>query len=138
MKSTLFAAAFFVIGTAQAAGNWQPIMDAKSGGRLIVDVDTVDFSIYDKNGKKALRATATMQMLADGEIHEPFSAIIDVDECIKNQRGVLLNVYQDGTVDKYFWHANGNKMYDAQAQWLCAVTIEADRDNKNKSGKKFL
>lgn len=120
------------------AENWTMVTDSNSGTRLVADVDSVKFDKYNKGNSQGHRAMVTMQYVT-GEYTEPFLVIIDIDECIQKKSGVLVSKRGDSQ-QIYFWTNEGNKMYDAQGQWLCGFTIgsiEALKNKKSNTPKEY-
>lgn len=117
-----FAAILFMISLPAWAENWHTVTDSDSGIRLVADVDSIVVDKYKtSSGAESARIYGVMQYVGDDTL--PFTSIIDVTECFAKQRGTMVVVYRDNTSKVYFWDGKGNKMYDAQGQFLCGFAI---------------
>ena len=139
MNKLLILVATMLVTTAAQAETWKMIVDSDTGSRLVIDVDSIVIDGYTKpNGQDGTRIHATMATITDeGDI--PFRSVIDADECLTQQGGRLVNVYADNSTNSYFWSMSGQKMYDAQGQWLCAyleTTLEIYQKKQEKSKSK--
>jgi hypothetical protein len=124
--------------TAAAAENWQLVQDSENGSRLIADFDSVDVTNYIKNEKTkevGIRAHGVMEVLTPDGPTGAFTAIIDVDDCLKRQAGPIVNLFADGKTNTYFWSSRGDRLYDAQGQWLCAIVTIANATVEAKKSK---
>lgn len=135
MKKLVFLA-IMMFSTTIFADNWDLVVETKDGYRIIANKDTYRFDKYDND---KYRAHVVMQIIGDNENSEPFITAIDVDDCVNNQAGALVNVFPDKSKKSYFWSVNGSKIYDAQGAWLCLVTIEMIRNvnEKKQKNKKY-
>lgn len=118
----IFALALLFVTTTVHAQDWSLVTDSSDGTRLLVDVDTVQVDKYNKGKSEGTRIHAVMSYL-DNSQEYLFTAIIDAHECLEKKSGVLVNVNSKGKSNTYFWSEKGNKMYDAQGQWLCGFLI---------------
>jgi len=113
---------FMLTSTVAYAENWYTVTDSSSGLRLVADIDSVVVDKYKTtSGAESVRIYGVMQYVGDDT--PPFTSIIDVTECFAKQRGTMVVVFQDKTSKVYFWDGKGNKMYDAQGQFLCGFAI---------------
>lgn len=132
----MILAVLLLTSTVAAAENWQMVQDSVNGTRLIADVDSINVTNYTKDpATKTLgvRVHATMQSIGADNTVDGFISIIDVEECLAKQAGTLVNLYSDGSSKTFFWSARGNRMYDSQAQWLCAVMMLAAEETKKQA-----
>lgn len=117
------------------AENWTVVTDGNSGTRLLADIDSVRFDSYERAlNEHSTRVYATMQYV-NGEISDPFIAVIDVVDCMTKQNGLLINKYSGGKTHSYFWDVNGTKLYDAQGAWLCGLSITVAEEFKKENSK---
>ena len=114
-----------LLSTEATAATWKLVNDGSEGGRLLVDVDSARIDTYDKNDKDdGTRVYATMRFVNDdGEL--VFVGVIDAAECITQQGGALVNLFDDDTSKTYFWSDLGDRLYDSEGRWLCGHLIDA-------------
>ena len=115
------------------AENWTVVTDSGDGVRLIADIDSVQLKEYNSGTKKSTGIFVNMQYVNTDFV---FVSAIDVEECLLKQRGTLVNAYENGKSNSYFWTVDGNKMYDAQGQWMCGVVIGILNNNKKSEKPK--
>lgn len=131
----LLLALTMVFSTVAYAENWTVVTDSNSGTRLLADLDSVRFESYERAlNEHSTRVYATMQYV-NGEISDPFIAVIDVVDCMTKQNGLLINQYIGGKTHSYFWDVNSTKLYDAQGAWLCGFSIAAAEEFKKSQAK---
>jgi hypothetical protein len=113
-----------LLSTNVNAGTWKLLNENDEGGRLLVDVDSAVIDTYDKDGKgDGTRVRAHMRYIEkDGELF--FVGVIDGAECITQQGGALVNLFEDNTSKTYFWSDLGNRLYDSEGRWLCGYLID--------------
>lgn len=129
-----FLAALALIPTVSYGANWKLIVDSTSGSRLLVDADSVRIEKYKKSDGPSTQIYATMDMM-DQTGETVFVSVIDAKECLNQNGGVLVLFYNDKSTATYFWSGDGNKMYDAQGQWLCGYLkgyLESNAKNKKQ------
>jgi len=138
MIRAIVTALLLLTATAVSAANWQLIQDSETGSRLIADLNSVDVTNYTKNEKTkelGIRAHGHMQIVEVNGSTGVFTAIIDVEDCIQRQAGPIVNLYSDGTSNTYFWSYNGERLYDAQGRWLCAIVLIANEKVQKQRSK---
>lgn len=124
-----------IIPTLANAENWQIVDDTVSGSaRLIINIDTLTLDEYD-NGKN--RIYSYFRIVTPDETLPQFAAVIDVDDCLKRQSGIMYYVFEDGTKKQYFWSHNGNKLYDSAGKYLCGYLVYSlfDKEKETNKGK---
>lgn len=133
---TLLASLVLASSISAGATNLVMVMESDQGIRLVVDSDS--FVAVPADDKTPLIA-ARFSYVKDGEFTTPFAYVTEVASC-KTRNGPLYYRVQEGntwiTKQKYFWSANGNKMYDAAGNALCdilEVRIQESSPSKHKS-----
>lgn len=118
------------------AGTWKLIIDSTTNTRLLVDVDSVKIENYKKGDTTGVSIGATMSLVSNQD-ETVFVSIIDAEGCIsKQQGGALINIYADKSTNQYFWSIDGDKMYDAQGQWLCGYLLGAINTYQKQQSKR--
>ena len=131
LRKLVFLTALLASTTVNAE-NWQLIEDATNGIRLVVDVDSTRLTPYQKeNGAKSVAVSAQMAYVGEKESLN-FIAGIDGDECVYKGAGTIINIFPDRSENKYFWSAQGTKLYDAQGLWLCGYLIKYAEETEKK------
>lgn len=115
------------------------ITDGIDSSRLLVDSESVVIEKYGTDSdNNNVRIHATMKLFVDQEI-VIMVAVIDGTECVMQQGGQLSNIISDdGSTLNYFWSMQGNRLYDAQGQWLCGYflgTIEQYSNEQDSTPK---
>ena len=136
MKSIIFIALLLITFSASAE-NWQPIADSSGGERLIVDIDAIDIDEYEKNQHRIFSKFTFVTV--DGML-PPFAAVIDTNDCLVNQAGIMFYVFENGAKQTYFWSMKGDKMYDSIGQFLCGylVMVLEEHEKQKKTSKNFM
>lgn len=135
MFRALFIVLLFMIVTPALAQDWRIVADSADGSRLLVDVSTVNVEKYKKGDKlEGIRIYAVMSYIAKSE-EFVFTSTIDVGECLGKRSGSLISKSKN-SIDTYFWSFEGNKMYDAQGQWLCGIVIGGMETAQKKKEQK--
>jgi len=136
MKSIVFIALLMTTFSVTAE-NWQPVADSSSGQRLIVDIDAIDIDEYEKNQHRIFSKFTFVTV--DGML-PPFAAVIDTNDCLVNQAGIMYYVFETGVKQTYFWSMKGDKMYDSVGQFLCnyLVLVLEEHEKQKTSTKKFM
>jgi len=113
-----------LLATNATAATWKLIDEGSEGGRLLVDVDSAVIDTYDKAGKgDGTRVHAQLRYVdKDGVI--PFIGVIDGAECITQQGGELINLFENDTTKTYFWSDLGTRLYDSEGRWLCGHLVD--------------
>jgi hypothetical protein len=113
-----------LLSTNVNAGTWKLLNENDEGGRLLVDVDSAVIDTYDKDGKgDGTRVHAQLRYVdKDGVVS--FVGVIDGAECITQQGGELINLFENDTTKTYFWSDLGNRLYDSEGRWLCGYLID--------------
>jgi hypothetical protein len=113
-----------LLSTNANADTWKLLDDNNKGGRLLVDVDSAVIDTYDKVGKNdGTRVHAQMRYVEKDE-ELSFLGVIDGAECISQQGGTLINLFENDTTKTYFWSDLGNRLYDSEGRWLCGYLID--------------
>ena len=106
------------------AETWMPVADAATGERLVVSVDTINIEKYTKSsGEEGLQISAVMRYI-NKEPLPPFLSVIDVGECLENNKGQIVVALPDHTTHTYFWSETDTTMVGAQGQFLCGYVKE--------------
>jgi hypothetical protein len=135
MLKVLVGALFVLSTSAAQAANWTRVVDSVNGVRLLIDKDSIKFSNYTKeNGDVGHRVAGVVQFVKEGS--NPYTIVIDTDECLTNSNGVLISLYGDGINTTDFWTLDGDKVYDAEGQFLCGWTIGTLQKLKKQNGAK--
>jgi hypothetical protein len=132
LRTVVLSLALLFTITAHAE-NWAVVTDSGDGVRLIADVESVKVKEYKKGTKKSTGIFVNMQYVNTDLV---FVSAIDVEECLLKQRGTLINAYPSGESNTYFWDISGDKMYDAQGQWLCGAVYGILKNNKKQAKPK--
>lgn len=132
----LLVSALFVLSTSTAqAASWTRVVDSVNGGRLLIDKESINFSNYTKeNGDVGHRVAGVVQFVKEGSL--PYTIVIDTDECLDKGNGILLSLYGDGVNVIDFWTMDGDKVYDAEGQFLCGWTIGTIQKLQKQNGAK--
>ena len=123
MRNTITALAVFLAFSAHAE-DWHSVATSADGVELFSDADSVSFI-----GHTDSVAVEGVMKYGNKETLPPFRARIDTRQCIEDHKGLLTNIFADGTVKEYTWDTKGHKMFDAQGQFLCAYAIEVLRQH---------
>ncbi len=75
-----------------------------------------------------------VQFVKEGSV--PFTIVIDTDECLDKGNGILMSLYSDGVNVTDFWTMDGDKVYDAEGQFLCGWTIGTIQKLKKQNDAK--
>ena len=114
-----------LVSAMATAENLQLVEDATDGTRLLVDTDSVKLIPYSRNSKDdSIAVSARMVYYGSNNDVSEFITGIDAEDCSTKGSGTIVNVYSDKSQSSYFWSASGNKLYDAQGQWLCVVLLK--------------
>ena len=132
LRTVVLSLALLFTITAHAE-DWAVVTDSGDGVRLIADVESVKVKEYKKGTKKGTGIFVNMQYVNTDLV---FVSAIDVEECLLKQRGTLINAYPSGESNTYFWDISGDKMYDAQGQWLCGAVYGILKNNKKQTKPK--
>lgn len=131
MKRLVLLVTLLITSNLALAENWQLVEDSDEGARLIADVDSLKAELYQKDDKvRGTRISSIMRIVLTESITDSFIVAIDGNDCLAKQAGPVVNVLPSGKVNTYFWSIDGNRMYDAQGQWLCAVFYKAVVEKK--------
>ncbi len=125
LPASLLLASLLVALPAHAA-DWRVIAAAESQGKpieLVINTETIVIDKYDRNGTGTAsnyRISATMAYVDNGE-KMAFLSVIDADECVKQNQGMLINAGPDINAEPLViqWSSTGNTLQDAQGQWMC-------------------
>ena len=114
-----------LVSAMATAENLQLVEDAANGTRLLVDTDSVKLTPYSRNSTDDSIAISARMVYygANNDVVE-FITGIDAEDCLTKSGGTIVNIYPDKSQSSYFWSASGNKLYDAQGQWLCSVFLK--------------
>ena len=132
LRTVVLSLALLFTITAHAE-NWLMVTDSDVGARLIADIDSVQIKEYNKGTKKGTGIFVNMQYVNANLI---FVSAIDVEDCLLKQQGTLINAYPSGKADTYFWSIDGDKMYDAEGQWMCGVVVGMLNNTKKQTKPK--
>ena len=144
MKKTIIAVVAALALTAIAhAENWIMVMESKDGPRLLVDVDSFGGKqwpdLTDASKSNVWLFAKFMYYNNESGAGEPFVFTTKFDTC-KTGNGELVYQAWDGknfaNKGRYWWSADGQKMYDAGGLALCALAKGAVAPDKQKQGTK--
>jgi len=131
-----------LLSTDANATTWKLVDDGAKSGRLLVDPDSAGIDKYDKNAKgDGTRVHAIMRFVnTNGELL--FVGVIDAGECIAQQGGTLVNIFEDNSSKTYFWSDSGERLYDSEGRWLCGHLLDTletmiKQEPKSKSAPKI-
>ena len=132
LRKVLLVSALLLATTAHAE-TWKMVTDSSDGVRLVADVDSIDIRGYNKGTEKATGIFVVMRYVSTETNSAKFMAAIDVEECLVKKGGTLVNADGNGKVATYFWSLDGDKMYDAEGQWMCGYLIGIVKNSEKRA-----
>lgn len=130
MKKLLVLAALCATSLA-ASAQWTFLLDSDDA-RLLVKNGSLSTGI---NSNGVPWASAVFSVFTNGELREEMHAVVAVESCANGGGELLTYTPATKARKKYWWSANGNKLYDGVGLFICLAVEEKFKEGNSDKSK---